>query len=75
MVTATMMGVEAFCHRLTGNPYLTALVALNLAYVVHQMNFPYLTIVYVGELMTTVLAIELTARVSSRATVQPKVAE
>jgi len=75
MVTATMMGVEAFCHRLTGNPYLTALVALNLAYVVHQMNFPYLTIVYVAELMMTVLAIELTARVSWRATVRPKVAK
>ena len=74
IVTAMMMVIEVFCHQLTGNPYLTALVALNLAYVVHQMNFPYLTIVYVAELIMTVLAIELTARVSWRATVRPMVA-
>ena len=75
IVTAMMMGIEVFCHRLTGNPFLTALVALNLTYVVHQMNFPYLTIVYVAELIMTVLAIELTARTPWRAAMRQKVVE
>lgn len=63
LAAALMMGIETLCLRLTGNPYLTALVALNLAYVVHQMNFPYLTFVYVCELLLSVLVIAWATRV------------
>jgi len=73
LATAIMMGVETVCFKLTGNPYLTSLVALNLAYVVHQMNFPYLTFVYVCELSISVLAIEFLARLRWRLALKFKV--
>lgn len=74
IVTAMMMGIETLCLRLTGNPYLTALVALNLAYVVHQMNFPYLTFVYACELVLSVLAISWATRVPRHTAFKLKVA-
>lgn len=74
LATALMMGIETLCLRLTGNPYLTALVALNLAYVVHQMNFPYLTFVYVCELILSVLAIAWATRLPRRTAFKLKVA-
>jgi TRAP-type C4-dicarboxylate transport system permease small subunit len=62
-----VLGTEVIAERWFGNDFLLSIVGASMAYVVCQMNFPYLTAIYFGELWVGFLVLNLLQRFKFRA--------
>jgi len=68
LVTLMMIGTEFAALRFTANPLLASLMALGMANVVCQNNFPYLAAVYVAQLWVAVAFVWLVQRTAPQPT-------
>lgn len=62
LVTMLMVATERAALRFTGNQFLASVMALGLANVVCQINFPYITAVYIAQLWVAIAFVWLLQR-------------
>ena len=63
LLTIVLIAGEHVIWRFTENPFLVSVAGLSTAYVIHQLTFPYLTLVFLCELTLTVILIQIVSKI------------
>ena len=63
LLTIVLIAGEHVIWRFTEHPFLVSVAGLSTAYVIHQLTFPYLTLVFLCELTLTVILIQIVSKI------------